>query len=253
MIQSVVKALNILTLLSEEAGDGMSLVELAERIGQKVPTVFNLVGTLESQGYLSRDGATRRYRLGPAARCLGQAGGGMAKLKELARPFVKELGEAIGETVIFTLYRHQERHSILVWESAEMLRVQAHPGVDSHIYRTATGRMLLSQLSQAELEAYWEACGAPGAQWPEVQDYSGLETVLAAIREAGHVSFEPQSGQVRALAVPVRLADGFPAALGVYYPLSRHPGGDDAVCFLRLMVSAADRIAAAWQRENDPI
>ena len=252
MILSVVKALNILTLLSETTSEGLSLVEISELIGQKVPTTFNLLETLESQEYIQRDVQSRRYSLGFRARQLGHVSTGVACLKELGAPVVAELGNAIGETVILTVYRQYQRHSILVWQSDQMLRVEVHPGVDRNMYHSATGRVMLSQFSPVTLQSFWDVYGEPGAKWEGIASLDELCAALRPIREAGQLLFESQPGQVRALAVPLVLEDCFPAALGLYYPLSRHPDDSTARHFLAMMKTAADQLMLAWQRMNTP-
>lgn len=52
--------------------------------------------------------------------------------------------------------------------------------------------------------------------------------------------------QVVALAVPLALAGGPPAAIGIYFPAGRHGNVDYRAVFGERMVAAARKIESIW-------
>lgn len=72
LVQSLLRGLDILTLISESS-DGLSLQDLAGLTGLKPPTVHKLAGTLVSSGFVEKLSRPIRYRLGRAGLDLANA------------------------------------------------------------------------------------------------------------------------------------------------------------------------------------
>jgi DNA-binding IclR family transcriptional regulator len=229
-VQSVHRAIELLEDLRRAGESGASLRDLAVRARLKPPTAHNLLKTLVSLEYAAHDPATRRYRLGGRARSLGRPADPVETLARVAGPSLNTLRDRFRETVILTVFRDGMRCTLRTAESTEDLRVGAGCGEDVHLYTTATGRVLLSLIPAADLEAFVAAHGLPGREWPGVR----TRRQLAAARD------------ISADAVPVPLPDGGPvAAIGVYYPRSRPPA-DGPQAVQEAMTDAAARVAAAF-------
>src|SRR5262245_13487310 len=81
------RGLDVLALFPTE-GPELSQKEISQALGLPMPTVHRLVAVLTRRGWLSRDPATRRLRLGlETARLVPALLAGM-QLAELARPHV---------------------------------------------------------------------------------------------------------------------------------------------------------------------
>src|SRR5512146_598493 len=65
LLQSLLRALDILELVAR-SDDGLTLQELADSLGMKPPTVYNLARTLAARGFLRKVPRPVRYQLGPA-------------------------------------------------------------------------------------------------------------------------------------------------------------------------------------------
>src|SRR5215210_3076357 len=93
-VGTLARGLDILELF---AGDSPELTqtEISERLGLPVPTVHRLVKLLTERGWLVRDSASRRLRLGLGAARLLPA----VRLPDLAREPLRALAERSGETV----------------------------------------------------------------------------------------------------------------------------------------------------------
>src|SRR3990172_7842646 len=102
MVQVLVKGLAVLSLFDTFRPE-WTVDQMAEETGVPRMTVYRLVKTMESAGYLVSD-RTNRYHLGPALfaatfvsleRCEG--------LLKVARPYLEELALHTGETVTFAM------------------------------------------------------------------------------------------------------------------------------------------------------
>jgi len=63
-VQAIVRALSVLRAFSPERST-LSVSEIAPIVGVSVPTAHRIATTLQNQGYLSRDPATKAFSLGP--------------------------------------------------------------------------------------------------------------------------------------------------------------------------------------------
>ena len=84
-------------LAAFHSGNTLSLAELAEITGLYKSTILRLIGALQRAGFLQRleDG---RFRLGPAVFQLGRLYQASFRLAELARPALRDLAAATGES-----------------------------------------------------------------------------------------------------------------------------------------------------------
>ena len=126
-VPAVERAAGILLALGDGGRDA-TLTELARGLGMNKSTAHNILETLARHGFVSRDGVTRKYRLGPALPALGHAALVGPDLVTLARPHLIRLQQQCGETV--TLHARDGAGSVILVseESAHELKVSARPG-----------------------------------------------------------------------------------------------------------------------------
>jgi IclR family transcriptional regulator, KDG regulon repressor len=121
-VGSVQKALDILDAFAPQKPE-LSLTELAELLSINKSTLFNLLRTLESHGYIVQSPQTKRYRLG--LRFLDRAAlvTDYADVSRVAPPFLDELRNKVEENVhlgvledgqVVYLYRAQGPHTLSV-------------------------------------------------------------------------------------------------------------------------------------------
>ena len=244
-VQSVERALNLLELVDAAGSKGISLSDLSNLAGLKTPTAHNLLNTLLALDYARRSERSKRYRLGPRALALGRGRTAMDRLAAAAKGPIRQLNEAVNETIILAVYSGGQRHTISSLESRRDLRVGAQNGADDHFYNTATGRSLLAQLDAEEVTALALRLGDRAPLWPEAASQGEFSAELARIAERGVAQLHKD--HVEALAVPLPLsASGMTAALGMYYPAVR--GNPER---RRTLVSALQKAANNVQAENE--
>ena len=77
----------------------MGISEISECMNLSKSTVYGLVNTLVSYGYLEQDGSTKKYKLGMKLFEMGRAVESRMDLRSEARPFCEMLSQKYGQTV----------------------------------------------------------------------------------------------------------------------------------------------------------
>ena len=95
---AVIKAFQILKLVSDSER-GLSISDLAKRLGISKGTIHGIAAALEELGTIVRDPATKRYELGLTLFELGRRAYSHIDLRRIARPAMEELMEEVQETV----------------------------------------------------------------------------------------------------------------------------------------------------------
>jgi IclR family transcriptional regulator, KDG regulon repressor len=151
------KSLDILEAIREAREEGLGIREMARRLDINPTTVHNLAWTLCERGYLQQDGRTKRFLLGPACRKLAQGDAPFRDLAQRAEPLVRRCQDELGETVMLAALHGREIAPLVYLPSSQSLRVHEPNVMAEHAYGTAVGKILLSTLGEADLEAYLRA------------------------------------------------------------------------------------------------
>ena len=148
--------IRVIGLFEAAAGaeNGLSLVELSNRLDSPKSSLLLLLRPLVAQGHLLH--ADGRYRLGPAAFRLASTILAARRLPDQLRVAMEWLAQESGETVILTAI---ERDSGMVtyldvMPSAQPVRYVVPAGSTRPLYSSAAGRLLLAYQEPAWREAY---------------------------------------------------------------------------------------------------
>jgi DNA-binding IclR family transcriptional regulator len=128
--------------------------ELAERTGLPKPTVSRFTYTLSQLGYLRQPAPQRKYQLGSAVLSLGYPLLAALPLRQLARPMMNALADAIGGSVSMGI---RDRLSIVYVETSRSRRPAAPQysdvGLSHPIAATSIGRAYLAACDPHERAA----------------------------------------------------------------------------------------------------
>ena len=222
---SLARGLAVLEALADtdDEREAPGVVQLAELVGGDKSQLSRTLGTLEERGWVERDPETLGYRLG--WRVFGLAArAGDRRLLQAARPVLRELVDEFGESVHLSVREGDMVLTLLSESPPATLHASGRAGGLTPVATTSAGRVLVSDLSGAELDALGLGDRAAAVAAAGRQGY-------AIVRE----EFEP--GLVAA-AAPIRDASGaVVAALNVSAPRFRF---DD-----RLETAAVRLVAAA--------
>ena len=101
MVQTLDRAVRILTCLGHSGEQGMRLVDLQRALGLTRPTVHRILASLLQHGLVASDENSRTYRLGWEAAVLGwSAVRGGYDLREVAQGAMSRLADETGETAV---------------------------------------------------------------------------------------------------------------------------------------------------------
>jgi DNA-binding IclR family transcriptional regulator len=213
-VPALERGLKLLQLFDRERIE-LSAPEIVRELELPRATVFRLIQTLESMGFLERHGAN--VRLGPAVLRLGFEYLASLELTEIARPVVERLRDASGLSV-----------QVMIRDAGEAVVVQrlAGPSVfDSAVsvgtrfpaYGTVFGRMLLADLPEEQLRALFPVPRLKSFSPHTPKSPAQLLTLLREDRARGYAISEAHfERSISAIAAPARDASGrVVAAIGV--------------------------------------
>jgi len=127
--------------------------ELSVRSGLPKPTVSRLTYTLACLGYLKQDGVSRKYRLGPAVLSLGYPLLANLNIRQIARPYMRELANYAKGWVSIGVRDRLNMIYIDSERSSSILRVKPDVGQSFPILVSSMGRAYLATLPEADRNA----------------------------------------------------------------------------------------------------
>ena len=212
------RGLDILELFAAGPPE-LTQTEISDRLGLPVPTVHRLVKLLTERGWLVRDSASRRLRLGLGAARLLPA----VRLPDLAREPLRAMAERTGETVNLAALDGGDVLYLVSETGTHLLTLRSHVGLRLPVHATALGKCLLAQLGDEDARA---AAGDEPyeALTPKtLTSWDRLHANLERVRRDG-VAYSREEFEVglHSIAVPLAWldADG-PVAVNVSLPSSR--------------------------------
>ena len=184
MIQCVQKTMRILAVISDGMNHPVPLQRIADTTGYPKPTCVHILETLCADGYVERVSHSDGYRLGLAMHHLTRCGLYDQELVALCRPILKWMERNSHATALLSVIRSNQKFIIDRVETTERIFTETHQIRLDDIYRTATGRAILAQMSREQVEEIYRRYGNPLQEdWPEVTSFESLCDELDAIRE----------------------------------------------------------------------
>jgi IclR family KDG regulon transcriptional repressor len=209
---SVERALDIVELIAEHAG-GMTNSEISRRLGIPKSSASYILRVLERRGYLRRDEASAKYRLGLRVLALGKGVLAGLDAREAALPALRRLVEASGLTSHFAVLDHNEVVYIEKVEAPGFVKVDTWPGRRSGIHATSVGKAIAAHLAHDQVQALVSQGGLQKLTARTVTSLPKLLRELEATRARGFaVDDEENAIGIRCVAAPV--FDGRGAVVG---------------------------------------
>jgi DNA-binding IclR family transcriptional regulator len=240
-VGTLARGLDILELFAADSPE-LTQTEISERLGLPVPTVHRLVKLLTERGWLARDGASRRLRLGLGAARLLPA----VRLPDLAREPLRAMADRSGETVNLATLDGSDVLYLVSERGSNLLTLRSHVGLRLPVHATALGKCLLAQLDDEDARRAAGREPYPALTARTVTSWEKLRAQLERVRREGvaHSREEYELG-LHSIAVPLAWIDGDgPVALNVSLPSSR-AGRDASAELTRELRAAAERITGA--------
>lgn len=143
-IKSLDRALEVLVQLGDMEGGTLS--EIAGALGQSPATIYRVLTTFQGRGFADFDEQTQVWSIGPAAFLTGSQFLRRTSLVERARPIMRDLMEATGETANLGI----EREGMVLFlgqvETHATIRAFFPPGTASAMHASGIGKALLCRM-----------------------------------------------------------------------------------------------------------
>lgn len=215
-VRAVERALDILLCFTQDSDLG--LTEIAAKIDLHKSTVHRLLATLEEKGFLIRNPATEKYRLGIRIWELSTHLPAFDESAAVLLPSMERLRDRLGETVSLYLRDGIERVRIQAVQSQQAIRRVAQIGARLPLSVGASSKVLAAYAPAETLKELLES-----SDWPEYVEKDVFREQLNEIHRMGYAtSFEEREPGAAAVAVPVTGRSGkVIAALSLSGPVSR--------------------------------
>lgn len=204
-VQSIDRAFSILDEVSRANDYGLSLSEIAEKIGLPLSTVYRIVQNLVAWQYLTEKD-NGNYALGFTFLTFGNIVKRDLMLTNYARRYMEELNHKTKETIYLAILDKLAGDIIYIdkIESQRNIKLAAGIGTHNYIHSTANGKCLVSRLSNDKIRELLGVRGLPQLTAKTITALPEFIEEVKKVRDAGFAldDLENEAG-VRCVAAPV--------------------------------------------------
>jgi IclR family transcriptional regulator, KDG regulon repressor len=213
---------NIRSYSSNDKPAGVKLSDLARAVDMPKATVYRILSTLESRGFLDRseDGG---YRIARKLFDLQPRHPIEQILNRVAPPKMEELAKSCRETVNLGILDGGEVVVVNTVESPQTIRMSSKIGNRRCLHTTAIGKVLLAALPEKEMLRLIRLKGLPRLTPYTIVNRTALITEIDRVRERGY-AIDNQENELdgRCIGAPIAGPDGrVVAALSISGPVFR--------------------------------
>jgi len=222
IVNALDRGLSILEILATE-GESLGVTDLSKRISVNKATVYRLLSTLASRGYVELDPEVKKYR---ASLGIVKLGGMILNRIELgieAGPALKELAQRTDESAHLAVLSDGEAVYIDREVSKSLVAVKTELGMQVPLHCSAIGKAMIAFLPEDELQQIIDRRGLPGFTDKTITSLAKLKRELSSVRKQGYaVDDEEYTVGVRCVAAPVWSHRGeVEGSIGVSGPSNR--------------------------------
>ncbi len=164
--------------------EGLTLTELSRAVGMHPTTLFRILATLQARGYVQRDRATDRYRLGTRILSLASTLLQDLDLRQVARATLQALCDDTQELVHLAVLDSGEVVTVDRLEGKQTLSLRTAIGARRPAYCSAAGKAILAFLPEAETD-HILASGMPPVTPRTITSRDAMRDHLSEVRRRG--------------------------------------------------------------------
>lgn len=184
-VNSVDRALVILEYLGTQTKE-VGVRELGQAIGLSKSSVHRILQTLRARGFVRWNPDNARYSLGMRA---FEVGCGILRSMEahsVAKPYLEQLANSLGETVFLGVADDSEVVFIDKIDVRRAVHMQADIGSRHPLYSTAIGKALLAHFDKTEADRIIGAKPLARLTKNTITDAEALRAELERVRRQGY-------------------------------------------------------------------
>lgn len=204
IVPGLERGLRLLQLFTRE-NRVMTAPELVRQMGLPRSTVFRLLTTLETLGFIERVESSHSYRLGMPVLSLGFEYLASLELTELGTPLLQKLRDEIGCSCNLVVRNQQDIVYVAKVTAPTLFPSAATLGSRLPAHATVLGRIMLSDLTDLEFDALY-----PRPELDAVTPNTPIcrETLRQMVREDAKRGYATATGfyepSISSVAAPVR-------------------------------------------------
>jgi len=201
-IKSLDRALEVLVTMGEMQGGTLS--EIAGALGQSPATVYRVLTTFQGRGFADFDDQTQVWNIGPAAFLTGSHFLRRTSLVERARPIMRTLMEATGETANLGIEQDGQVLFLGQVETHATIRAFFPPGTASAMHASGIGKALLSRMDDSRQRQVLAASQLERFTDHTLTEPDAIIADLHQTRKRGYaIDGEERNVGMRCIAAPV--------------------------------------------------
>ena len=241
--RSVRRALRIFELMLDRT-EPVSIATVIEELDIPKSTAYELVRTLTDADYIETSGKDRGLFLGRKLFQLGMAYRNRIDLLKDGSQIVEKLRDTTGETVQFSILADDHMQVLMKEEGIRAIRIISNIGSRVPVNWAASGRLLVSDLSDADLTRLLERTMRPS---PTGRACMEVQTVIQQVRKFRRRGYGTEMNEANdhagCVAAPVIDAKGCcVAAISVVAPEHRLAEPDRSA-LIAAVTAAAERLS----------
>ena len=246
-LQSLERGLTVLRAFSATS-PSLTISDVANRTGLTRATARRVLLTLANLGYV--EVRRREFTLTRSVLDLAKPFADQRDPWDFARPYLESLTERTGESASIAVLDANEILYVARVQTRRLLTLAVQVGSRLPAHATSKGRVLLANLPDAELAAYFARSGIARYTDQTVVDEQELRAILTHIRRQGWAIVDQQlEPGLCSVAAPIVDGNG---RVGAALSVCAHAGRVDPETlraeFLPLVVETARRISSVWTR-----
>ena len=236
-IKALDRGLHLLRHLAGE--ERATLTNVALQAELTPSSAYRILVTLQGHGLVEFDESTQEWAVGLEAYRIGTSYLARRGLLDVARPLMRELMRATGETANLAIADDGEVVFVAQVESRHPVRAFHGPGSRGHLHASGIGKALLAELPSDEVGARLDERGLPRFTERTLTELPALSADLAAAHARGWtLDDEERHVGMRCIAAPIfDAARVAVAGVSISGPTARFP--DEALADLGTRVRAA--------------
>jgi DNA-binding IclR family transcriptional regulator len=153
LVTAVDRAARIL-LTFADSQDFASLPDVARRAKLSKPTTFRVLATLAGEGLIFQNDANSTYGLGFLTLKMADVVLGSIRLREIARPTMRQIRDTVNETVVLGILQGDNYCNVDSLEGTHLIGQALLIGVPVPLHVNAPGRALLAAMTDEVVAAY---------------------------------------------------------------------------------------------------
>lgn len=180
------------------------VTDLAKDMNLSKSTISRLLQTLASEGFVSKDPETQKYRLGLSVLCLSGVVVSNLELHREAQPVLRKLVDLVEETAHIAVLEDMDVIYLQKIECTHPVRILTHIGRKNPAHCTSSGKLLLAY-QDPNIVQERIASGLTAYTDKTITSPKEFMSHLARIRENGYaISIEEFREGIVSVAAPIR-------------------------------------------------